>query len=95
MIDVKKLQPTAGYVFVLEEEVEQKTASGIMLPDISKDRQPRGEVIAVGGTTPEGREAPCKKGDRVLFKKWQANELRVEKKLYLFLKYEDILATIK
>lgn len=91
-----KLKPTAGYVLLEPQEAERKTASGILLPDTAGEKPQIGKVIAVGGSeiTASGKKksAPVKVGNLVVYKKWGGNEIRVENKDYLFVKFEDILA---
>ena len=91
-----KLSPTAGYVLIEPIEAERKTASGIVLPESHDEKTQRGKVLIVGPdeVTDSGvkKGAPCKKGDIVIHKQWGGNEVKVEGKEYLFVKFEDILA---
>lgn len=94
------LIPAAGYILLIPEEAETKTASGIVLPDSATGEKPQiGKVLAVGASevTDSGtkREAPVKVGDKVVYKKWGGNEIKIEGKEYLFVKFEDILAIEK
>jgi len=93
-----KLQPTAGYVLVEPMAVEKETASGIVLPDSHEEKPRRGKVLAVGGAeiTENGvkRQTPCKVADVVIYKEWGGNEYKEGDKEYLFIKFEDILATV-
>jgi len=85
------LKPTAGYLLIEPLEKEVKTASGIYLPETAK-----GKVIAVGTKTfvdCHEVESPAKKGETVLYKKWGGNEIKIENKEYIIVKFEDILAT--
>ena len=95
---LKKLKPAPGYVLVEPAEVEQKTKAGIYLPDSHDEKPQEGKVLSVGGTwiSEYGAkiEAPCKKGDRVIYKKWGGNEVKLEEIEYQFLKFEDILAVV-
>lgn len=90
------LIPAAGYILLEPQEAETKTASGIVLPDTAGEKPQIGKVLAVGGpeVTDSGakREAPVKVGDKVVYKKWGGNEIKIEGKEYLFVKFEDILA---
>lgn len=90
------LKPTAGYVLIEPLEKEIKTASGIYLPDNAGEKPQMGKVIAVGGKTFVGEhqvESPAKLNDTVLYKKWGGNEVKIEGKEYIFVKFDDILAT--
>ncbi len=95
----KNLQPNAGYVLVEPAEAETKTESGIYLPDSHDEKPQVGTVLAVGDTwtTDQGAKitAPCKKGNRVVYKKWGGNEVKIGSIEYQFLKFEDILAIVK
>jgi chaperonin GroES len=91
--------PAPGYILLEPEEKEVKTASGIVLPDTASEKPQAGYVLAVGDPeiTDSGakRESPAKVGDRVIYKKWGGNEIKIDSKEYLFVKFEDILAVYK
>ena len=95
---VSKVKPAPGYVVVEPAEAEQKTKAGIYLPDSHDEKPQEGKVLAVGSVwlTEYGAKItpPCKKGDRVIYKKWGGNEVKLEDVEYQFLKFEDILAVI-
>ena len=95
---VKDLQPLAGYVLVEPASQEKKTASGIYLPESNDEKPQYGKVLACGGAIyDDGQEIVCpvKKGNRVMYKKWGGNDVKIEDTEYQFLKFEDILAVIK
>lgn len=93
-----KIKPTPGYILIEPVEVERKTASGIVLPESHEEKPQRGKVLAVGGAEIcDGKdnckkESPCKTGDVVIYKQWGGNEVKVEGKEYLLVKFDDILA---
>lgn len=90
-----KLKPTAGYLLIEPLEAETKTASGIYLPDNASEKPQKGKVIAVGAPAlQDGQkiESPAKVDEIVFYKKWGGNEVKIEGKDYLFVKFEDILA---
>jgi len=99
-MDVKKLQPTPGYVLVkpAEKENEVKTSSGIILSTSNEDKPQYGKVLAIGASVWESGvkevKAPVKVGDKVVYKKWGGNDVKIDDTEYQFLKFEDILATI-
>ena len=90
------LKPTSGYILIEPLEKEIKTASGIYLPDNAGEKPQKGKVLAAGGNeiTEKGasKASPCKSGDIVLYKKWGGNEVKIDNKEYLFVKFEDVLA---
>ena len=93
-----EIKPTAGHILIEPIETEAKTEAGIYLPDSATEKTTKGEVIAVGPAieTKDGKiEAPVKKGDRVIYKKWGGSEVNIGAKEFLFAKFEDILAVVK
>ncbi|MFH2085250.1 MAG: co-chaperone GroES [bacterium] len=97
-LDPKKLTPMPGYVLVEPAEKATRTAGGIYLPDNAGDKPQAGTVIAVGGAIyKDGQEikSPVKVGDRVVYKKWGGNDVKILTVEYQFLQFEDILAVIK
>lgn len=89
------IKPLSDYILIEPITIEEKTKSGILLPDtIEKERPEQGRVIAVG---PGKKNIPVqvKPGDKVLFTKYGPNEIKVEDKEYLIAKQEDILAIIE
>lgn len=91
-----KIVPAAGYILIEPDEQAKQTVSGIYLPDnASGDKPQTGTVLAVGATLlADGQkiESPAKKKDKVFYKKWGGNEVKIANKEYLFVKFEDILA---
>ena len=93
-----KLRPMGDRVVVRPSQREETTRSGIVLPDTSKEKPQRGEVIAVGNgrVTDEGKrlEMDVKVGDTVLFAKYAGTEFKLEDEELLILSEKDILAII-
>lgn len=96
---VKQIAPLAGYVLVQPAENQKQTASGLFLPDSAEEKPQHGTVLAVGGSVWESgvKEviSPVKVGETVIYKKWGGNEVKIGEIEYQFLKFEDILATLK
>jgi chaperonin GroES len=95
-----KLKPLNDHVIVKPLVAEEVTKSGIVLPDtIDKERPERGEVIAVGEgkLLDNGQRAPMsvKIGDRVMFKKYSPDEIKVDDVEYLVISQNDILAVLE
>ena len=92
------LQPAAGYILLEPLEKEEKTATGIYLPDSASEKPQKGKVLAVGDDeiTDSGakRSSPVKVGNTVIYKKWGGNEVKIDGTEYLFAKFDDILAVI-
>ena len=87
------IKPLADRVLVKPAVAEEKTISGIIIPDSAKEKPLKGEVVAVGiGTKDE--EMIVAVGDTVLFGKYAGQELEWESVKYLIMKQSDILAII-
>ncbi|MBC7332581.1 MAG: co-chaperone GroES [Synergistetes bacterium] len=94
-----KLRPLGDRVVVKVLETEEKTKSGIVLPDTAKEKPQQGEVIAVGTgrILDNGQKVPLevKVGDKVIFSKYAGTEVKVEGEEYLILSERDILAVVE
>ena len=94
------IKPLSDYILIEPIKEEEKTKSGILLPDtVDKERPEQGIVIAVGPgkRTSSDKMIPMnvKVGQKVLFTKYSPSEIKVEEKEYLIAKQEDILAIIE
>lgn len=92
------LKPLAGYVLIEPAPKETKTASGIVLPDTADEKPQEGKVLACGDDlVEEGKtiKCPVKVGDKVVYKKWGGNEIKVEGKELLLIKFEDLMAIVE
>ncbi|MBE3595172.1 MAG: co-chaperone GroES [Candidatus Carbobacillus altaicus] len=92
------LRPLGDRVIIEPASKEEKTASGIVLPDTAKEKPQEGRVVAVGqGRMEEGKRVPLdvKEGDRVIFSKYAGTEVKYDEKEYLILRESDILAIIE
>ena len=95
-----RIRPLADRVVIKPVEREEKTKSGIFLPDTaSKERPMEGTVLAVGAgrLDDNGRRVPMhvKAGDKVLFAKYSGTEYKVDDVEYLILTEKDILGVIQ
>lgn len=98
-IALDQIKPTQGYLLIEPEEATKQTSSGIYLPDsATADKPQQGKVLAVGSAEVNDKgltkKTPAAKGDKVIYKKWGGNEVKIENKEYMFVKFEDILAVI-
>jgi chaperonin GroES len=88
-----KIRPLGTRVVIEAVEAEQKTASGIIIPDSAKEKPQQGKVVAVGkGTEDEPMEV--KVGDTVMYGKYSGTELQYEGNDYLIMSQSDILAIV-
>lgn len=88
-----KVKPLADRVLVLPMEAEEKTLSGIYIPDTAKEKPQRGTIVAAGPGTKD-TVMEVKVGDVVLYGKYAGTEITVDGKDYLIMKQSDILAVI-
>ena len=87
------IKPLADRVLVMPAAAEEKTVSGIIIPDSAKEKPLKGEVIAIGNGTKD-EEMVVKVGDTVLYGKYAGTELELEGGKYLIMRQSDILAII-
>ncbi|MFH1736769.1 MAG: co-chaperone GroES [Actinomycetota bacterium] len=93
-----KLQPLGDHVIVQALESEEKTKSGIVIPDSAQEKPIQGKVIAVGtGRYEDGKKIPLevKAGDKVIYSKYGGTDVKLDKEEYLILSERDILAIVK
>lgn len=93
-----KLKPIGGNILV-KPETEEKTASGIVLPDtVDKEKPQRGKIIALGSgkLNDKGETLPfnIKVGEIVLFKKYSPDEVQLDGEDFLIMEENDILAIV-
>ncbi|HLU88973.1 MAG TPA: co-chaperone GroES [Cyclobacteriaceae bacterium] len=87
------IQPLADRVLVEPAAAEEKTASGLYIPDTAKEKPQKGTVVAVGNGKKD-EPLTVKVGDTVLYGKYSGTELSVEGKDYLIMREADIFAII-
>ncbi|MFA5536852.1 MAG: co-chaperone GroES [Bacillota bacterium] len=93
------IQPLGDRVVIKVLESEEKTKSGIVLPDTAKEKPQEGEVVAVGSgrvsDTGEKIAIEVGVGDRVIYSKYAGTEVKFDGVEYLILSERDILAIVK
>jgi chaperonin GroES len=94
------MRPLADRVIVEPLEGEEKTASGLLLPETAKEKPQEGLIVAIGpGRWDEdGKkrvEMEVKLGDKVVFAKYSGSEIKLDDKKYLILSEKDILAVVE
>ena len=94
-----KFRPLHDRVVVKRLDAEEKTASGIIIPDTAQEKPSQGEIVAVG---PGGRDEAgklvaldVKVGDTVLFGKWSGTEVKIDGKELLIMKESDIMGVME
>lgn len=92
----KKLTPIGDRVVVKPEPEEQKTRSGIVLPDTAKEKPQEGTVVAIGSgrILDNGQKVPLEVniGDKIIYSKYGGTEVKIDEEEYIILSERDILA---
>ena len=93
------IQPLFDYVLIKPLVAEEVTPSGIVLPDTAKEKPQMGTIMAVGpgSTDDNGKKVPMqvKTGQKVLYKKWGGNEIKIGTEEWLLVEQKDIMAVVK
>jgi chaperonin GroES len=94
-----KLRPLHDRVLVRRVDEDEKTSSGIIIPDTAKEKPMEGKVVSVGpgARGDDGKIHPLdvKKGDRILFGKWSGTEVKMDDEELLIMKESDIMGVIE
>ena len=89
-----EIKPLADRVLIKPAPVQEKTVSGIIIPDSAKEKPLQGEVVATGNGTKD-EEMVVKQGDNGLYGKYSGTEVEFDGVKYLIMRQSDILAIIK
>ena len=84
-----KFKPLADRVLIEAAPAEQKTASGIIIPDTAKEKPLNVTIVAVG-TGKKDEPMTVKVGDAVLYGQYSGTEIKIDGKSYLIMKESDI-----
>jgi chaperonin GroES len=99
MSESKKIRPLQDRLIVERLEGEEKTASGLFIPDNAKEKPQQGKVVAVGKgkVRDDGTIQPLdlKKGDRILFGKYSGTEIKIDGNEYLIMREDDVLGVLE
>jgi len=92
-------RPLGDRILVKPSPGEEKTKSGIVLPDSAKEKPQQGKVVAVGGGVKDekGNKIPMeiKVGDEVLYSKYSGTEVKIDDEEHLIIKESDVLAIVE
>jgi chaperonin GroES len=93
------LKPLGDRIVIRQLEAQEKTKSGLVLPDSAKEKPQEGKVLAVGsgkvledGTV---KSLEVKNGDKVLYGKYSGTEVRIQDEDYVILREDDVLAIVQ
>jgi len=87
------IKPLADRVIVEVSPAEEKTASGLIIPDTAKEKPMKGKIVAIG-TGKKDEPLTVKVGDTVLYGKYAGTEITVEGKEFLIMRESDIFAVM-
>ena len=93
-----QLTPLGERVVLKQQEAEEKTQSGIILPDSAKEKPQTAVVIAVGpGSEKDGKKAEMqvKEGDRVIYSQYSGTDVKLEDEEYIIVNQSDIIAIVE
>src|SRR6476469_4002523 len=94
-----RLKPLQDRVIVKQTEAEEKTKSGIYLPDAAKEKPTKGKVISVGpgrlDDNGKAMEIPVRVGDTVYYGKYSGTEVEVDGTKYVILRETDLLGVLE
>ena len=93
------IKPLMGYVLVLPSEADTKTASGIILPESAQEKPAQGTVVSCGDemVMENGKvvKCPVKVNDKVVYKKWGGDEIKISGVEYKLVKFDDLMAILE
>jgi len=94
-----KLRPLADRVIVKQSEAEEKTKSGILLPDTAKEKPTKGKVVAVGPGKLDDKGKPMelgiRAGDTVYYGKYSGTDIEVDGDKFVILRESDVLGVLE
>lgn len=94
-----KIRPLHDRLVIKRVDEEEKTASGIIIPDSAKEKPLRGQVVAAGNgkVLEDGSVRPLdvKVGDEVLFSKYAGTEIKIDGEEHLMMREEDVLGVVE
>lgn len=93
------VKPLMGYILIEPVEAQTTTASGIILPESAQEKPAMGTVLAVGDDLilENGKtvKSSVKPGDKVFYKKWGGDEIKVDGRELKLVKFEDLMAIVE
>ena len=93
-LNIKPIAGTSNRVIVEPARAEERTASGLYIPDTAKEKPQKGTVVSVSEEDGEGKKPSVKAGDQVLYGKYAGTEISIDGVDYLIMKESDIFAVL-
>lgn len=93
-VNIKPIAGTNNRVVVSPTAAEEKTVSGIIIPDSAKEKPQKGTVVSVSEEDEKMMKPKIKVGDTVLYGKYSGTEIQIDGADYLIMRESDILAIV-
>jgi chaperonin GroES len=93
-VSIKPIAGTQNRIVVEPAAAEEKTASGIIIPDTAKEKPQQGKVISTSEVDEKGNKPTVKIGDNVLYGKYSGTEITLNGQEYLIMRESDIFAIV-
>ncbi|GIV34619.1 MAG: 10 kDa chaperonin [Chitinophagales bacterium] len=93
-VNIKPVAGTQNRVVIEPAPAEEKTKSGIIIPDTAKEKPQKGKVVSISEVDEKGNKPTVKVGDTVLYGKYAGTEITIDGEDYLIMRESDILAII-
>ncbi|HIJ06823.1 MAG: 10 kDa chaperonin [Methanomicrobiales archaeon 53_19] len=86
--------PIGERVLIRPIQPEEKTKSGIYIPDSAREKRKEGDVIACG-TYKDGKELPVQAGDRILYGGYSSEKINVDNEELVMIEFKDVIAKVE
>ncbi len=86
--------PIGERVLIRPVQPEEKTKSGIYIPDSAQEKRKEGDVVACG-TYKDGKELPVRAGDRILYGGYSSEKITVEDEELVMIEFKDVIAKVE
>ncbi len=93
-VNFKPIAGSQNRVVIETAKAEEKTASGIIIPDTAKEKPLQGSVVSVSEEDEKGKKPKIKVGDRVFYGQYAGTEIKLEDKKYMIMRESDIFGII-
>ena len=88
------ITPVGERVLIKPIKEDEKTKSGIYIPESAREGKKKGEVVAVGKDK-DGKDLPLKPGEIILYGGYSSEEFEIDGQEYIILEYKDVLAKLE
>ncbi|MFV9631766.1 MAG: co-chaperone GroES [Methanosarcinales archaeon] len=89
-----KIKPVGDKILIKPIEEEERTASGIYIPDTAKEKKKQGIILEIGNIKDE-KKCPIKVGDTVLYTGYSSDEIEIDGEIFIILSIKDVIAKVE